>query len=79
MKTAISIPDPVFAAADKLAAKLHMSRSELYPVAVRRFVELHDEQTISNKLNQIYATEESIMDPLWSSVQARSIGRERWK
>ncbi|HEX9737109.1 MAG TPA: ChpI protein, partial [Thermoanaerobaculia bacterium] len=30
MKTAISLPDPLFEAAEALAARLSMSRSQLY-------------------------------------------------
>jgi metal-responsive CopG/Arc/MetJ family transcriptional regulator len=35
MKTAISIPDDVFAAAERLARRLKKSRSELYSRALR--------------------------------------------
>ena len=41
MKTAISIPDPVFEAADQLAARIGMSRSELYATAVAEFMDRH--------------------------------------
>ena len=39
MKTAISIPDEVFEAADRTAKKLGVSRSELYATAVHEFIE----------------------------------------
>jgi len=35
MKTAISLPDPVFRSAEQLAARLGISRSELYCRAIR--------------------------------------------
>ena len=41
MKTAISIPDPIFQAAEEAAARLSMSRSQLYTKAVAAFVEIH--------------------------------------
>ena len=43
MKTAISIPDPLFERADVLARQFHISRSELYARAVERFVEDYDQ------------------------------------
>ena len=79
MKTAISIPDPVFRAADRLARRLHMSRSRLYAVAVERFVQANDDAAITAKLNEVYATESSALDPVLQSIQARSISKNEWK
>ena len=39
MKTAISIPDDMFYAAEELSQQLGLSRSELYPRAVAAFLE----------------------------------------
>jgi metal-responsive CopG/Arc/MetJ family transcriptional regulator len=39
LKTAISIPDNLFEAADKVARRLGISRSELYQRAIARFLE----------------------------------------
>ncbi len=79
MKTAVSIPDPVFKAADKLARRLRMSRSSLDAEALQRFVQLHDENAITAKLNEVLTTEASSLDPLFQSIQARSIHPEAWK
>jgi predicted transcriptional regulator len=79
MKTAVSIPDPVFKAADKLAHRLRMSRSSLYAEALQRFVQLHDENAITAKLNEVLASESSSLDPVLQSIQSRSIHRESWK
>lgn len=38
VKTAISIPDPIFARAEKARRKLKLSRSELYARAVERYL-----------------------------------------
>ena len=61
MKTAISIPDPLFEKADELAHRLHISRSELYANAIRAFVEDHDEATKRRVLDQLYAEESSAL------------------
>jgi predicted transcriptional regulator len=73
MKAAVSIPDPVFEAADKLAQRMGVSRSRLYSVAIERFVQDHDDEAITAKLNEVYATESSALDPVLQSIQSRSV------
>jgi metal-responsive CopG/Arc/MetJ family transcriptional regulator len=73
MKAAVSIPDPVFEAADKLAQRMGVSRSRLYSVALQRFVQEHDDEAITAKLNEVYATEASDLDPVLQSIQSRSV------
>ncbi len=58
MKTAISIPDDVFRAADELARKLGTSRSQLYARAVREYVARHTEDAITAALDSVYGREE---------------------
>lgn len=79
MKTAVSIPDPVFKAADELAHRMGVSRSRLYSVAIERFVQDHDEEAITAKLNEVYDNETSALDPVLQSIQARSIKKGEWK
>ena len=78
MKTAISIPDRVFNSADSLAKKLKISRSELYTKAIEEFVTEHARMDVREKLDQVYVTERSTMDPAFARAQAASIGREDW-
>ena len=79
MKAAVSIPDPVFKAADKLAQRMGVSRSRLYSVALERFVQEHDDEAITAKINEIYAHESSSLDPVLQSIQYRSIEKNKWK
>lgn len=80
MKTAISIPDSDFKAAEKLAKRLGMSRSELYQVAVVEFLAKHIESNITEKLDEIYSDESAShslpKDLQW--MQAKSIPEEKW-
>lgn len=78
MKTAISIPDKVFNSADLLAKKLKVSRSELYTKAIEEFVAEHARTSVREKLDQVYATESSAMDPSLARAQAAAITREDW-
>jgi metal-responsive CopG/Arc/MetJ family transcriptional regulator len=78
MKTAISIPDSVFNAAEQLARRLGMTRSDLYATAVDSFVKAHQDDQITAELDQIYASEESSLDAMSSQLQALSLLREEW-
>ncbi len=78
MKTAISIPDATFKAADKLARKLGVSRSELYAKAVSAFVSQHDEEAIIKALNEVYSEDPSGLDPDLKRAQARALSKDPW-
>ena len=80
MKTAVSIPDRVFQSAEKLAARLGISRSELYARALASLVEQHREDLITSKLNEVYGQdgEPSSLDKELGVIQTRSIPREKW-
>ena len=79
MKTAISIPDEVFQAADALASQRGMSRSELYSRAVSEWVERHRDDRVTERLDAVYGTgeESAALDPVLSTLQLRSIKRRR--
>ena len=78
MKTAISIPDDVFVSADRLAKRLHMSRSELYARAVKEYVAGCRHAGVKEKLDQIYASENASIDSAVLLAQAASIPSEEW-
>jgi metal-responsive CopG/Arc/MetJ family transcriptional regulator len=78
MKTAISIPDPIFDEAEKVAKRLKLSRSELYARAVAAFVEQQRASNITEKLDQIYGKVESGIDPELVRAQIRSLDEENW-
>jgi metal-responsive CopG/Arc/MetJ family transcriptional regulator len=78
MKTAISIPDELFEAADELARRLGVTRSEIYQRAVRRFVEEHSNDEITEALNRVYDGVDSTLDPVLAAMQFASLGDEEW-
>jgi metal-responsive CopG/Arc/MetJ family transcriptional regulator len=41
MKTSVSIPDPIFEAAERLADRLDVSRSQLYTKILREYPEAY--------------------------------------
>jgi metal-responsive CopG/Arc/MetJ family transcriptional regulator len=78
MKTAISLPDPLFEAAEALAARLSMSRSQLYGAALEAYLRSHRDEGITERLNRLYADEPSELDPVIARIQSASLRREEW-
>jgi len=78
MKTAISIPDPIFEQAEVAAKELKMSRSELYTTALREYLKETQTAHITERLNQVYEAESSTLDPSLVRLQASSLPREEW-
>ena len=80
VKTAISIPDRLFEAAERLAQRLGITRSELYQKAVAAFVESHETQAVTDALNGIYGPEPDAgkLDPGLDLLQILSLPRDDW-
>ena len=78
MKTAISVPDPVFFQADSLAKRLQMSRSELYTRAVEAYIGEYRRSRVCEKLDAVYAAEPSAVAPPILNAQAASLPKEEW-
>jgi metal-responsive CopG/Arc/MetJ family transcriptional regulator len=78
MKTAISLPDDLFRAGDALAKRLKVSRSELYARALAEYVVKHSADQLTQRLNAVYATEDSALDPRLARLQTRSLARDEW-
>jgi metal-responsive CopG/Arc/MetJ family transcriptional regulator len=79
MKTAISVPDPVFEAGERLADRLGVSRSRLYSAALREYLKQHDDDEITRRLNEVYDREPSEPDPVLLKIAAHALPRESWK
>ncbi len=78
MKTAISIPDKLFIAADNYAKSHGFSRSNLYAKAVAQFLEQHPADHITEKLNEVYTNKNSKLNKYLSSMQYLSIEKDEW-
>jgi predicted transcriptional regulator len=55
MKTAVSVPDDLFAQADRLAKRSHRSRSEVYSAALREYVARHAPDEVTAGLDAAIA------------------------
>ncbi len=80
MKTAISIPNPLFEDAERLAKHLGISRSELYQRAMAAYLEREGQQAITDALNAVYGDdpEASRLDPIIAAMQFASLEPEEW-
>jgi len=78
-KKNISIPRSVFKTAEQLAKNLGMSLSEFYTAALSAYIEgYRNNSSITEKLNQVYETESSSIDPELVKMQVVSLGDETW-
>jgi metal-responsive CopG/Arc/MetJ family transcriptional regulator len=78
MKTAISIPDPLFQAAEDFAREQGLSRSELYARAIQRYLESVRYHGITDALNQLYDVETSAVEPGLARAQQSILEDESW-
>jgi metal-responsive CopG/Arc/MetJ family transcriptional regulator len=77
VKTAISIPDDVFRAAEATARRTGKSRSQLFTEAMRLFLEVRAGESITEQLNRVYERVGSKVDPVLSQLQSEAL-LEEW-
>jgi metal-responsive CopG/Arc/MetJ family transcriptional regulator len=80
MKTAISIPDSLFEAAEDFAKRLGITRSELYQRAVEHFMRAQGHDIIRESLDAVYADHDvsSRLDPAIEYLQDLSLETDDW-
>ena len=78
MKTAISVPDPVFASADALAKRLGISRSQLYATAVAEYVTKFQATKVTERLDAVYGKAGSRLESRLARAQRRALKRAEW-
>jgi len=78
MKVAISLPDPIFEAAEHLAQELHIPRSQLYAEALSAYLSTHSGSAVTSKLNAVYTAESSQVEPALAHAQLQIIDHEAW-
>jgi hypothetical protein len=80
MKTAISLPDPLFNATNRLARRIGISRSEVFQRAVQAFLHSHQDEGVTEALDRVYGPRASTsrLDAALRRLQAASLGTEEW-
>ena len=76
MKVALSIPDELFDSAETLTKRLGVSRSRLYATALAEFVAKNRGRKITERLNAVYASDDSRLAPALRRLQHRSLTRQ---
>src|SRR5437870_3356745 len=72
MKTAISLPDAVFHAAERHARRSHKSRSQLYAEAVSEYLSRHAPDEVTDAMNRVVDQLDERHDPFVLAA-ARSV------
>lgn len=78
MKVAVSIPDRIFEAAERLAKQRGMARSQLFAEALEAYLEARNSQAVTASLDEIYGRESSALEDGLKQAQFDSIDHEAW-
>jgi metal-responsive CopG/Arc/MetJ family transcriptional regulator len=79
MKTAISLPDPLFAEAEAAAKDLGVSRSKLIQTALEDFLRRRRDEEVTAALNQSLAEHPDEIDPFLQELALEAMRRTEWK
>lgn len=78
MKTAVSIPDEVFEEAERLAAELQTSRSQLYSRALQEFVARHAPDRLTEAMNRVVDEAGAEIDEFSRRASRRVLEQIEW-
>lgn len=78
METAVTIPNDVFQQAEALARRIGVSRDELYTQALKQLLETSYDDEITRRLNEVYADENCLPDPVLLQMQMTALTEEDW-
>jgi predicted transcriptional regulator len=78
MKVAVSVPDRIFEAAERLAKQRNVPRSQIFAEALAAYLESRGSEAITSKLNEIYGREVSAVESGLAQAQLDSVSHEAW-
>ena len=79
MKTAISLPDDLFDAAEKYARRTQKSRSQLYADALAEYLARHAPDEVTAAMNRVLLQlNEPGPDPALAAATRRVLERSEW-
>ena len=78
MKTAVSIPDEIFEAADRLATRTKRSRSDLYSRALAEYLARHAPDQVTEDMNRALDAAGADVDAFASTAARRTLLRTDW-
>ncbi|MFO1429019.1 MAG: hypothetical protein U1F76_02585 [Candidatus Competibacteraceae bacterium] len=79
MKTAISLPDDIFLAAERQAKRVRKSRSQLYVEALTEYLARHAPDEVTEAMNRVVEQlGETQLDPFLTVSARRVFERTEW-
>jgi len=78
MRTAVSIPDEMFAKAERLARRSKRSRSELFSAALSEYVARHAPDEVTKAINRVCADVGERTDRFVAVSSRRVLERSDW-
>lgn len=79
MKTAVSLPDEIFQAAERHARRMRKSRSQLYAQALAEYLARHTPDEVTEAMNRVVEQlGEAEPDPFVAAVARRVFERSKW-
>ena len=78
MKTAISLPDAIFHAAERQAKRAQKSRSQLYADALSEYLSRHSPDEVTDAMNQVVDRLPPGPDAFVSAAAHSVLARNEW-
>jgi metal-responsive CopG/Arc/MetJ family transcriptional regulator len=78
MKTAISLPDALFRAADAQAKRARKSRSQLYADAIAEYLSRHAPDEVTEAMNRVVDQLGDAPDPFVDAAASSVLKRVEW-
>ncbi len=78
MKTAISIPDKLFAAAEREAKRRGVSRSKFYQEALEELMKARKSHAVTDALNRSFTASPEPDDPMMGRLTKATMTRVEW-
>jgi metal-responsive CopG/Arc/MetJ family transcriptional regulator len=78
MKTAVSLPDEVFRAAERQARRAKKSRSQLYAEALSEYLARHAPDEVTDAMNRVVEQLREPTNPFVSVAARRVLERSEW-
>lgn len=79
MKTAISVPDEVYEAAERYAERTKKSRSQLYAEALSEYLARHAPDEVTEAMNRVVdQLGDPPRDPFLTAAARKALERNEW-
>lgn len=78
MKIAISVPDPIYRAAEQAAKRMRVPRSQFYARAVEAYLKQSARENLTERLNAVYSQESQEPDPFLQAEARATFRRTKW-